>query len=175
MQKKCIVCNKKIDKGKRSVSQYKKARYCSRKCFANDKRITETIVCEECGKTKTRKKRSDGKGRFCSNSCAGRYAIRIATKARDFNGENNPAYKNGKTINTQGYVRLNTKQRINEHRYVMEQHLGRKLTPIEVVHHIDGDKTNNNINNLKLCKNQSEHSKIHYQESSWGLRGQKQK
>lgn len=42
----------------------------------------------------------------------------------------------------------------------MEQHLGRKLKKGEVVHHIDGNKTNNNINNLQLMT-AKEHSKMH--------------
>lgn len=37
-----------------------------------------------------------------------------------------------------------------EHRIVMENHLGRILTPEEVVHHIDGNKKNNVIENLEL-------------------------
>lgn len=37
-----------------------------------------------------------------------------------------------------------------EHRYVMEQVLGRRLLPGENVHHRDGDKTNNAAENLEL-------------------------
>ena len=46
---------------------------------------------------------------------------------------------------------------ILEHRFVMEQHLGRYLEPGEVVHHIDGDKSNNRIENLQLFASQAEH------------------
>lgn len=46
-----------------------------------------------------------------------------------------------------------------EHRHVMEQHLGRYLDAREKVHHIDGNITNNAIENLVLCQSNSEHFK----------------
>jgi hypothetical protein len=46
------------------------------------------------------------------------------------------------------------------HRLVVENHIGRYLTPEEHVHHIDFDKQNNNKENLLICSN-SEHQKIH--------------
>ena len=47
-------------------------------------------------------------------------------------------------------------------RMLMEEKLGRPLTPDEDVHHIDGDPTNNNISNLEL-KYHGEHQKEHSQ------------
>jgi hypothetical protein len=37
-----------------------------------------------------------------------------------------------------------------EHRVVMECHLGRRLEPWELVHHRDGDPSNNDLPNLEL-------------------------
>ena len=40
--------------------------------------------------------------------------------------------------------------KMDEHRKMMEDHLGRKLTSCEIVHHIDGDTKNNDIENLQV-------------------------
>ena len=42
----------------------------------------------------------------------------------------------------------------------MEQYLGRKLSPNEVVHHKNGDPTDNRIENLEVMS-RSEHSRYH--------------
>lgn len=47
-----------------------------------------------------------------------------------------------------------------EHRKVMEDVMGRNLTKNEQVHHIDGDKSNNDINNLWLTNN-TDHALAH--------------
>ena len=49
----------------------------------------------------------------------------------------------------------------HEHRVVAEQILGRPLMPGEVVHHIDGNKRNNSMKNIRVYNSQSEHAKFH--------------
>ena len=48
-----------------------------------------------------------------------------------------------------------------EHRLVVEEQIGRELTAKEIVHHVDGDKLNNDFENLALCANKSEHQRAH--------------
>lgn len=48
----------------------------------------------------------------------------------------------------------------DEHRMIIENYLGRKLNRNEVVHHINGDKSDNRIENLKVMS-LSEHTKLH--------------
>lgn len=47
--------------------------------------------------------------------------------------------------------------RVLEHRLVVEAHVGRYLTRLEVVHHKDGDRSNNHIDNLQLFASNGEH------------------
>lgn len=51
---------------------------------------------------------------------------------------------------------------IQRARIVMEKYLGRLLKPEEVVHHINGDITDDRIENLMLFPNTNEHIKEHH-------------
>ena len=57
-------------------------------------------------------------------------------------------------------VRLTRTITRDEHRLVMEAHLGRELLSNELVHHRDGDKSNNKFSNLVLTT-RSKHFKTH--------------
>lgn len=75
-------------------------------------------------------------------------------------------FKTGKYKNHQGYVCvLNTqkdkkRRYILEHVQVMENYLGRPLEKNEVVHHVNGKKDDNSIDNLELMLH-SEHLRFH--------------
>lgn len=77
-------------------------------------------------------------------------------------GDKHPNWKGGKSLNNTGYFRLQVNGScILEHRYVMEKYLGRKLKRKEVVHHKNGIKTDNRVENLEIVKNNSEHMRMH--------------
>jgi hypothetical protein len=48
-----------------------------------------------------------------------------------------------------------------EHIVNAEKKIGRPLSDSEVVHHIDGNKSNNSIENLHVCKDNSVHRLLH--------------
>jgi len=63
-----------------------------------------------------------------------------------------------KRMSDLGYIQIKTKGGWKaEHRLIMGEHFGRPLERHEVVHHIDGDKTNNSIDNLVVCRSLREH------------------
>ena len=97
----------------------------------------------------------DKKGRFVKGSkrpLSERIKQGISIKA-----EKHHNWKGGRQIDRKGYVLIyspdhpyNSKKYVREHRLVMEKHLGRYLKPNEDVHHINENRQDNRIENLKL-------------------------
>lgn len=76
----------------------------------------------------------------------------------------------GGSLSSHGYVIIYVKGwpsadkvgRIYEHRYIMERHLGRHLRREEAVHHINHNKTDNRIENLRLFASSREHIQFEF-------------
>ena len=79
-----------------------------------------------------------------------RAKMSLASKKRV--GEKASNWKGGLQKRHGRYYLTVCKERVSRARYVMERHLGRNLTRKEVVHHIDGNKCNDNIDNLQVMQ-----------------------
>ena len=109
------------------------------------------VICPECGNIRHSGRRNER-----------------ATLCRKCYNQNrrNPNLR----LKNKGYVyvpvpNIARRKYIFEHRLIMEKHLGRKLKRKEVVHHINGLADDNRIENLFLCKNNSEHQKQFHQDN----------
>jgi hypothetical protein len=69
-----------------------------------------------------------------------------------------------------GYVllRLATGHWVAEHRWLMEHYIGRPLASNEIVHHVNGVKGDNRLDNLQLVT-PAEHPSLHRAEMSAGI------
>lgn len=104
-------------------------------------------TCQWCGQPfqVRRHQLKHGRGKYCSRSCAA----------------HGNAWGGGRTIKD-GYVFVLIEgKQYPEHRVIMEKHLGRPLRGDEHVHHIDGNRQNNAIGNLRIVT-PGEHTRIHH-------------
>ena len=123
------------------------------------------VACEECGKPRWILLWAWKRGLF-------KYCQLCSLKHMNFNsrsthwGKDNNHWKGGRKITKDGYVSIlirpddpyfpmasNRREHggyILEHRLNMALRLGRLLQKFELVHHIDGDRSNNDISNLQL-------------------------
>lgn len=109
---------------------------------------SDTKICETCGKEFNRPKRYGiahfATRRFCSRTCQRRVLI----PAEELKAVYRSTKRNG--------------VKIDQHRAIMEEKLGRKLRPGELVHHKDENKKNNDPDNLEVMSHQA-HSALHNQ------------
>ena len=105
-----------------------------------------------------------------------RLNMSLAAKRRIANGKNNwagyrfwetgekhPKWIGGKRTREDGFILIRdtkNKRYLLEHRIIMEKFLKRTLISQELVHHKNGDRTNNRIRNLQIVS-RGEHNKIH--------------
>ena len=105
--------------------------------------------CPKCGKSMTRR----------SNLCI---SCENKTRSEKYKGENNPNWKNGWT-RSEGYIYKRVKPTgekghpyYAEHRIVWEEKYG-KLPDGYIVHHLNGNKSDNRLENLQ-ARPRKEHS-----------------
>jgi len=120
-------------------------------------------LCLNCnGKIMVTQKMAErGRGKFCSKGCQGKW---------HFAGKNNPRWNGGKTLHQAGYILIRQPNHpratylgyVREHHLIMEKFLGRYLAPWEEIHHINGVKIDNRIENLLLLSSRREHLKLEH-------------
>ena len=91
-------------------------------------------------------------------------------KIPGFPGPSNPRWKGGRWLSkSHGYIFVlcpghpNARKNgyVREHVKVMADHLGRKIEAHETVHHINGDKLDNRLENLEVMT-RAEHASHHH-------------
>lgn len=129
------------------------------------------VTCFTCGKVFDRWPSCVKPHNFCCRECAKAFT---GPRMTQYNLEHNPTAMTEDRRNAMRNARLNTGKGKtytktygrHTHRIVAEQKLGRPLKPGEVVHHIDGNKRNNNPENLMVFASQALHAKWHKEHGS---------
>ena len=142
----CSVCGGKFEGGNR-------AKYCLKCKILTCHYCHKKFIAYTCQLTK--------KGaHYCSRNCNKKAHPSDQSKIKRNYGSDHFAFKGG-FINDAGYRVICIKGKRNyEHRVVMEDILGKKLTFNEIIHHKNGIKSDNRKENLELIT-RSEHTRLY--------------
>lgn len=168
----CSWCNEVFNKKPSEAKKYNR-HFCSREHFFKwqRKNLRNKVIleCSNCGeKFERRASGKIGKNSFCTRKCQYEF----------HRGENATWYKGGRYLNDKGYVlvlnpehpRPVASRYVYEHIEVVEKHLGRYLLSDENIHHINGVKDDNRLENLQIVTPQ-EHRAIHADKTKSELAG----
>jgi len=176
----CATCQKPFSFTVGRLRAYRKAwdqdpLYCSRNCSNVGRTDTETRPCANCGTPFTTSGHSRNRTGTCSDACRRtlqRQSL-IARNERVYPSETREIQR--KTIKG-GYIRLRFPNKngvkgreVLEHRYVMEQKLGRELHPEETVHHRLKPVSNNDPGNLELFSSRHGPGQRVHEQVTWAL------
>jgi hypothetical protein len=109
-----------------------------------------TLICQHCGEPFYVRAYRSEKAKYCSRSCLAKVHLPQFAEYR--------WHPTGKPARRYKQISVNGKE-VRLHRHLMEQHLGRKLSRDEHVHHINGDHRDNRIENLMVLSN-ADHQRL---------------
>lgn len=170
----CLICGKAEQVWPSRAKYYKT---CSAVCSAEAAKLraqerSPFIECFICNKSFRIKTSEIGVRVTCSMKCSAKhrkiYMKGEGNHQHGLKGNLNASWKDGKRISNYGYVLIYVGKENGrgsddyalEHRVLMERHIGRKLLRQEIVHHKNGIKTDNRIENLEIMS-LSEHTSKH--------------
>ena len=145
----CAVCGTEFYRSRKQIAIGRK--FCSRACNAIGQRKERVVkACAHCGQ-EMRLVPSDGHLRFCSKRCESLAKIKRPT-GREHNGRPVIQHERGYFLIYEPTHPAAHKHngRVLEHRWIVEQAMGRYLTKEEQVDHINGDPTDNRLENLQV-------------------------